>query len=73
MRKKGKAHEGLSLLFQRDGVPNAIICDGSKEQVQGQFCHKCNQAGCCIKKIEPHSPWMNTGKREIKELKCGSG
>ena len=32
MKKKSDAHEGLSLLAQRDGVPLSIIMDGSKEQ-----------------------------------------
>ena len=35
MSQKGLAHEGLSLLFQRDDVPSACIVDGSKQQVQG--------------------------------------
>ena len=35
MKRKGEAHEALSLLFQRTGVPDNLIVDGSKEQVQG--------------------------------------
>ena len=31
MDKKGNAHEALSLLFQRDGVPPKMIVDGSKD------------------------------------------
>ena len=38
MRSKSEAHEGLSLLAQRDGVPPTIIIDGSKEQTMGEFC-----------------------------------
>ena len=34
MSQKGLAHEGLSLLFQRDGVPSAYIVDGSKERFE---------------------------------------
>ena len=37
MQKKSKAHEGLTLLAHRDGVPPAIVMDGSKEQTMGEF------------------------------------
>ena len=33
MSKKSQAHEGLSLLLQREGAPNSMIMDGAKEQV----------------------------------------
>jgi hypothetical protein len=37
MRSKAEAHEGLTMMFQRDGVPLSIIMDGSKEQTMGEF------------------------------------
>ena len=37
MQSKSDAHETLSLLFSRHGVPNILIVDGAKEQVQGKF------------------------------------
>jgi hypothetical protein len=37
MKKKSDAHEGLTLLVQRDGVPPVIIMDGAKEQTMGEF------------------------------------
>jgi hypothetical protein len=40
MQCKGEAHETLSLLFHRDGVPPVMILDGSKEQTLGDFCCK---------------------------------
>ena len=40
MTRKGEAHEALSLLFHRDGVPPAMVLDGSKEQVLGDFKRK---------------------------------
>ena len=33
--RRGGAHEALSFLFQRDGVPPKIIVDGSTEQTLG--------------------------------------
>jgi hypothetical protein len=32
--KEKKAHESLSLLFHRDGVPNIMVMDGAKAQVE---------------------------------------
>ena len=40
MKNKSEAHEGLSLFFQRDGVPPACIVDDSQEQVHDEFRRK---------------------------------
>jgi hypothetical protein len=37
MTRKGDAHETLSLLFYRDGVPPTMVFDGSNEQCKGDF------------------------------------
>ncbi len=37
MKCKGDAHETLSLIFQRDGVPPTIVTNDSKEQTKGEF------------------------------------
>ena len=37
MKRKGDAHETLSLVFQRDGVPPTMVTDDSKEQTKGEF------------------------------------
>ena len=73
MKRKGEAHEALSLLFQRTGVPDNLIVDGSKEQVQGDFKKKCSEAGCRLKQTEPYSPWQNAAEGSIRELKRGAG
>jgi hypothetical protein len=46
LKQKGDAHETLSLLFHWDGVPPAMIMDGSKEQTLGDFRHKLREADC---------------------------
>ena len=48
MAKKGDAHEALSLLFRRDGVPPKMIVDGSKEQTLGNFKREVAEDGCHI-------------------------
>ena len=73
MAKKGDAHEALSLLFQRDGVPPKMISDGSKEQNLGVFKRKVTEAGCHLRQTEPESPWQMAAEGGIRELKRGSG
>jgi len=43
MTRKGEAHETLSLLFHRDGVPPAMVLNGLKEQVHGDFKRKLRE------------------------------
>ena len=71
MKKKSEAHETLSQLFARDGVPNSMIMDGAKEQVMGDFRRKCREASCHVKQTEPHTPWSNAAEGVIRELKRG--
>jgi hypothetical protein len=73
VRKKSDVHEGLSLMFKRDGVPPKIIVDGSKEQTQGVFAQKVRQADCWLKQTEGYSQWQNAAEGVIRELKKGAG
>jgi hypothetical protein len=67
-----EAHEVVSTLFAQDGVPNAMVMDGAREQTLGNFRKKCREASCHIKQMEPHSLWMNTAENGIQELKKAS-
>jgi hypothetical protein len=49
MKRESEAHEASSLLFHRDGVPNMMVTDGAKAQVEGEFRRKLRDAGCHIK------------------------
>jgi hypothetical protein len=69
MKRKSEAHETLSLLFARDGVPNVMIMDGAREQVMGEFRRKCRQAGVHVRQTEP--PFSNAAESAIRELKKG--
>ena len=71
MKKKSEAHEGLGLLFARDGVPDTMVMDNAKEQVMGEFRRKSREAGCHIRQTEPYTPWANAAEGSIKELKKG--
>jgi hypothetical protein len=72
MKRKGDAHETLSLLFHRDGVPPLMIMDSSKEQTLGEFSRKLKQADCHKQQTKPYSPWMNAAEGCIHELKRGA-
>ena len=73
MRNKSDAHEGLSLMAQRDGVPFVIVMNGSKAQTLGPFRKKAKEMDCHIVQTEPHSPWQNAAELVIRELKHSSG
>ena len=73
MQHKSDAHEALSLVFARDGVPSTMIVDNAKEQIQGKFKSKCREAGCHLRSIEPHSQWSNLSEGAVREVKQGTG
>ena len=60
MASRSEAHQTLSLLFVKDGVPLTCICDNARE------------AACHLHLLEPYTPWSNAAEREIKELKNGA-
>ncbi len=72
MKRKGDAHETLSLVFQRDGVPPTMVIDDSKEQTKGGFRQKLKEVDCHLRVTEPYSPWQQTAEGCIRELKRGS-
>ncbi len=71
MKRKGEAHETLSFVFHRDGVPPTMVTNDSKEQTQGEFRRKLREADChpCVTK--PYSPWQQAAEGCIHELKQG--
>jgi hypothetical protein len=71
MTRKGKAHETLSLLFHRDGVPPTMVFDGSNKQCKGDFKRKLCKADCHARQTEPYSPWQQAAEGCTRELKCG--
>jgi hypothetical protein len=73
MAKEKDTHETFSLLFHQDGVPNVMVMDGAKSQIQGDFQRKLRDAGCHIKQTEPHTPKSNAAEGSIRQLKRGVG
>jgi hypothetical protein len=66
MKKEKESHEALSLLFHRDCVPNVMVMDGAKTQVEGEFRRKLRDAGCHIKQTEPHTQSSNMGEGGVR-------
>ncbi len=58
-KKKLDAHEGLSVLFLRKGVPNTIIMDGARGQTMSLFCRKCREAGGSGSTSDRHNPILH--------------
>ena len=73
MAFRSKAHGTLLLLFARDGIPPACICDKSKEIIKGTFYQKLKDAAYHLKQLEQYTPWTDAAEREIKKLKKGAG
>ena len=73
MKKKSDAHDGLSKMAQRDGVPPLIVMDGAKEQTMGTFRKKAKEMGARVKQTEPYSAWLNACEGAIRETKRGAG
>ena len=73
MKKKSEAHHALTLLVQCNGMPTALVMDGSKEQTMGDFRAKAREASIHVKQTELYSPWQNTAEGAIREVKHGSG
>ena len=53
MKRKGDAHETISLFFKRYSEPTKIVIDGSKEQTLRLFRNNFQEEDCHIKQTEP--------------------
>ena len=73
MQKESEAHEALTLLHQREGVPNVMIMDNAQAQIKGKFRQKCRQVQTHCKQIEPHTPKSNAAENVINQLKTKVG
>jgi hypothetical protein len=69
LKKENEAHEALSLLFHKDGVPNVMVMDGKNAQVEGEFRRKLCDAVFHIKQTEPHTQSSNMGEGAVREKK----
>ena len=66
MKKKEYAHETLSLLINRKGVPPKMVMYGSKDQKIESFRKKCQDADCHMNQKEPYYPWKLQAEGTIR-------
>jgi hypothetical protein len=52
--------------------PSKMIVDNAKEMKLGELAQKCKEAHCYMRSTEPYSPWSNSSKHEIREIKKGA-
>ena len=71
LRKESDIHLAVKLFFKTIGVPDAIICDNAKAQVQGETEKLCRLAGTVIRQIEPHTQWSNRAELYVGLFKNG--
>ena len=66
----------MSLPFQQDRVPPAVICDNAKEMALVEFNRTLKEALYHLKQMEPFTPWLHAanreGKKEPKKVLVGS-
>ena len=72
IKHEREAHEALSTLFKKEGVPPHMISDNSNAQTKGEFRRKLREAGCHPVQLEPYSQWGNAAESAIRELKRAS-
>ena len=72
---ENKSGKNISLAikryFKEKGVPDHLICDQAREQVQGDAKILCHDSGCTIIELEKGTPSANRAERTIKMLKDG--
>ena len=64
MKSKSEVHSSLKSLFRDVGVPNPLIADGARAQVQGRAKEVCDKAQCKV-----ITSVANRAKRYIQCLK----
>ena len=63
LKTKRDVPHALRLFFKKVGVPDAIICDQGKEQIEGESKKLLRDSGTIIRRIEPNTPWANRAER----------
>ena len=67
--RKGEHPNTLTTLFNDVGIPQVLISDNAKEELQGRAREICKKYHVHQKPTVPHSPWQNAAEASIRELK----
>jgi hypothetical protein len=70
MKRKSEARDRLEKLLRTlQTIPEAIVTDGTGEEIGGDWKRTIDKYRIQDKRTEPYSPWQNRAEREIRELK----
>ena len=69
LNNKRDVPHALRLFFENMGVPDVIVCDQGKEQVEGESLKLLRDSGTMLRTLEPNTPWTNQTKRYIGMFK----
>lgn len=69
MRTKSQVPQSYKLFFKHVGVPQALICDGSREQTQGEAKKVCDSVGTTVRVLERNKPFSNRAELYIGMVK----
>ena len=59
LKTKQDVPHTLGLFFTKVAVPDAIVCDQKKEQMQGESMKLMRDSGTMVRTLEPNMPWAN--------------
>ena len=68
MKKVSEVHETPDMFLSRYGIPEALVSDGAKAYLGGNFKKKAREACVFCKLTDPYSPWQNRAEGEIREV-----
>lgn len=69
MKDRSQVHKAVKLFLKHIGIPDALICDGAKEQVSGKTKEICDTFGTTLRRLEHATPWANRAELYIGLLK----
>ena len=69
MKLKSQVPKAYKLFFKHVGVPEAIVCDGSKEQTSGESKKLCDSVGTTIRMFERNKPFSNRAELYVGMVK----
>ena len=71
LRKESDAAQGLDAFIQQVGIPQTLVTDNAKAEMQGEWAATCRRYRIKMEQVLPYSQWRNLSEASIRELKIG--
>ena len=68
-KRKGEHPDTLVTLMNDVGIPQVLVSDNAKEELQGRARDICRKYHIHQKPTVPYSPWQNAAEASIREVK----